>query len=169
MSKMNVIKDAENKTLIFERIFEAPRARVWKAWTTAEQIAKWWGPRGWVTTVKEFDFRAGGHLLYAMKCEDPAQGDFYGREEWAKSVYETIDEPSSFSYKDYFTDEDGTVNQTMPSMTITMEFTETPEGTKVSSKTVFASQDAYEQTVAMGVVEGVGQTWDRLEELLGED
>lgn len=166
MGQMNVIRDAKNKTLTFQRVFAAPRSRVWVAWTDPEQLAKWWGPRGWTTAVKELDFRPGGHLLYMMKCEDPAQVDFYGREEWAKSVYEAIDEPNSFSYKDYFTDADGAVNEAMPTMAITMEFAEVSEGTKVTSRSVFESQEAYEQTVAMGVVEGVGQTWDRLDELL---
>jgi len=169
MAQMNVIKDAENKTLIFERVFPASRERVWAAWTNAEQIAKWWGPRGWTTAVKEFDFKPGGHLLYSMTCNDPDQGDFYGQTHWAKSVYEVIDEANSFEYQDYFTDENGTANEEMPTMTIHMEFTETPDGTKVSSKTIFPTQEAYEQTVAMGVVEGVGQTWDRLEELLGKE
>lgn len=166
MSQMNVIKDAENNTLILERVFKAPRARVWAAWTSAEQLARWWGPRGWTTKVKEFDFTPGGHLLYGMTCEDPEQKEWYGKTEWAKSVYNTISEPDSFSYQDYFTDEEGIVTEGMPTMNITMSFEETPEGTKVSSKTVFPTREAYEQTVAMGVVEGVGQTWDRLEELL---
>jgi len=169
MSDMNVITDAENNTLIFERVFAAPHERVWAAWTQAEQLAQWWGPRGWVTTVKEFDFRPGGHLLYGMTCEDPAQGNFYGRTEWAKSAYKTIDEPRSFSYTDYFTDENGTVNDTMPTMDITMEFAAVETGTKVRSTSVFASREAYEQTLAMGVAEGVGQTWDRLSELLAQD
>ena len=169
MSEMNVIKDAENKTLVFERVFSAPRERVWAAWTSAEQLAKWWGPRGWKTEVKELNFTPGGHLLYGMTCEDPDQKEWYGKTEWAKSVYQTIDEPDSFSYQDYFADENGTPVENMPTMRITLQFEEVPEGTKVSSKTVFESQEAYEQTVAMGVVEGVGQTWDRLEETLGAE
>lgn len=169
MSEMNVIKDAENKTLTFERVFGAPRERVWAAWTNAEQLAKWWGPRGWKTEVKEFDFTPGGHLLYGMTCEDPDQKEWYGKTEWAKSVYHAITEPDSFSYQDYFTDENGTANEQMPTMSIAIAFEDAQEGTKVISKTVFPTQEAYEQTVAMGVVEGVGQTWDRLEELLGKE
>jgi len=169
MGQMNVTKDAENKTLMFERVFEAPRDRVWNAFTTAEQLAQWWGPRGWRTEVKEFDFSVGGHLLYGMTCEDPAQKDFYGRTEWAKSMYDAIDAKNSFDYRDFFTDENGTVNEGMPTMKIRMEFTEVAEGTKLVSKTVFPTQEAYEQTVAMGVVEGVGQTWDRLGELVEKE
>jgi uncharacterized protein YndB with AHSA1/START domain len=169
MSEMNITKDPENKTLTFERVFSAPRERVWAAWTTAEQLAQWWGPRGWKTDVKEFDFSPGGHLLYGMTCEDPEQKDWFGRTEWAKSVYRTIDEPNTFSYQDYFTDEHGTPTENMPTMSITIAFEATPEGTKVSSRTVFETQEAYEQTIAMGVTEGVGQTWDRLAELLDKE
>lgn len=36
--------DQNSKELIIERVFDAPRETVWKAWTEPEQIKKWWGP-----------------------------------------------------------------------------------------------------------------------------
>lgn len=63
----------DNKTLVVERVFYAPRSKVWAAWTTPELFVKWWGPNGWETTVKHMDFKEGGYLLYGMKCEDPEQ------------------------------------------------------------------------------------------------
>lgn len=104
MSATSVSKDAENKTLIIERIISAPRPRVWQAWTTPEMFVKWWGPRGWNTTIKHINFTPGGTLLYGMKCVDKAQSDFFGQESWVKSVYQAINEPGRFTYKDYFCD-----------------------------------------------------------------
>lgn len=43
------------------RVFDAPRALVWKCFSQPEHIARWWGPRSLgQLTVKQFDFRVGG-------------------------------------------------------------------------------------------------------------
>ena len=52
--------DIANRTLTIERIFDAPRQMVWDAWTKAEHIAKWWGPKGVETKVEEHNFQEGG-------------------------------------------------------------------------------------------------------------
>ena len=44
------------------RVYDAPRAAVWDAWTDPEQVAKWWGPRGFTLTTHSKDLRAGRHL-----------------------------------------------------------------------------------------------------------
>src|SRR5439155_25673256 len=46
----SVWTDKTDRLLIVEPVFDAPRELVWKAWTDPEQLAKWWGPRGWTTT-----------------------------------------------------------------------------------------------------------------------
>jgi uncharacterized protein YndB with AHSA1/START domain len=38
---------AEREVLI-ERIVDAPREMVWKAWTDPKQVVQWWGPTGWM-------------------------------------------------------------------------------------------------------------------------
>lgn len=48
------------------RIFDAPRDMVWKAWTTPELLANWYGP-GADTTIHKFDLRPGGVWLNEMK------------------------------------------------------------------------------------------------------
>lgn len=167
MSETNVAKDLENKTIVIERVFDAPRERVWGAWTNPEVLASWWGPHGWQTTIKEFDFRPGGVWLYGMRCEDKDQGEFYGQESWGKAIYIDIDEPHEFTYEDHFSDAEGNVNGNMPVMTITMQFIDTKDGkTKLVSRGVFDSIEGYDKVIAMGVVEGITQTWDRLEEQL---
>jgi uncharacterized protein YndB with AHSA1/START domain len=54
----------------FSRIFDAPRALVWKAWTTPEYVMKWWGPRGFTSPVCRIDLRVGGRFTYSMKAPD---------------------------------------------------------------------------------------------------
>jgi uncharacterized protein YndB with AHSA1/START domain len=52
-------------TLHLSRVFDAPRALVFSAWTTAEHLAQWFGPNGFTCHVK-LDFRAGGALSIRM-------------------------------------------------------------------------------------------------------
>ena len=59
----------ENKTIAIQREFDADPQLVWSAWTTAELLDQWWGPRPWRAETKKMDFREGGHWLYAMVGE----------------------------------------------------------------------------------------------------
>jgi uncharacterized protein YndB with AHSA1/START domain len=52
------VKDED--TIVMTRIFDAPRSRVFEAWTRAEHLARWFGPRGFHITDCECDPRAGG-------------------------------------------------------------------------------------------------------------
>jgi uncharacterized protein YndB with AHSA1/START domain len=54
----------------FSRIFDAPRALVWKAWTTPEYVMKWWGPKGFTSPVCRIDLRIGGRLTFSMRGPD---------------------------------------------------------------------------------------------------
>ncbi|MGH6832455.1 MAG: SRPBCC domain-containing protein, partial [Methyloceanibacter sp.] len=45
---------------VIMRIFDAPRERVWKAWTEAERLGKWWGPKGFDIVSVKLDLRPGG-------------------------------------------------------------------------------------------------------------
>lgn len=168
MSKTHFTKDAENKMLTIERVFDAPREKVWQAYTDAKAITKWWGPRGWETTVKELEFKPGGTWIYCMKCVDENQGEFYGQESCGKAVYESIDEPNEFTYRDYFADADGNIDEDMPAMTITLQFIEQDGKTKLVSRSIFDTLEGYEKVIAMGVEQGFEETLDRLEEYVAE-
>jgi uncharacterized protein YndB with AHSA1/START domain len=52
------------------RIFDAPRALVWKAWTRPEYVMKWWGPKGFTSPVCRIDLRVGGRFTYSMRAPD---------------------------------------------------------------------------------------------------
>jgi uncharacterized protein YndB with AHSA1/START domain len=64
--------DKTTRTSAFEitRAFKAPRGRVWKAWSEADQLKYWWGPKGCSIEIARFEFRPGGFLHYAMKFAD---------------------------------------------------------------------------------------------------
>jgi len=68
----------------FTRIFDAPRALVWKAWTTPEYVMRWWGPKGFTSPVCRMDLRVGGRFTFSMRAPDGQV--FYNGGEFRKIV-----------------------------------------------------------------------------------
>lgn len=56
--------------LVITRIFDAPRERVFKAWTDPRQVARWWGPHGFTDLNCEMDVRPGGAFCIQMRGPD---------------------------------------------------------------------------------------------------
>lgn len=75
-AKSNMTKTGERQ-LRAERIFNAPRARVWKAMTQPELVAQWWG-RGNKVVVEKLDLVPGGHWRF-VEHADGQQHGFEGR------------------------------------------------------------------------------------------
>jgi uncharacterized protein YndB with AHSA1/START domain len=65
-----------NNELAITRVFDAPCEVVWKAWTTPEQIAKWFAP-GIVMEVRELEVQPGGHFRFADP-NDTTSGEYTG-------------------------------------------------------------------------------------------
>jgi uncharacterized protein YndB with AHSA1/START domain len=168
MNELKVTKDLENKTLTLERQFDAPKDKVWKAFSDKETFEKWWGPEGFDTTAKEFDFKPGGRVHYDMKCTDKNQVEWFGKSSWGMMVIENVDAPNSFSYKDYFSDENGTLNQDLPTITVTNEFVEENGKTKLISRSVADSAEQIEQLIKMGMLEGFSSQLRKLDTILAE-
>ncbi|MDR0269369.1 SRPBCC domain-containing protein [Paenibacillus sp.] len=139
---------------------------VFKVFSEAEHLKQWWGPRGWVLTVCDIDFREGGSWHYCMKCSDPNQGDFYGFESWGKGVYREIVEGEKIVYTDYFSDADGNESEGMPSTLITLTFEEFEGKTKIVNRAVYDSAESLKKVLDMGMEQGFTETWDRLAEHL---
>ena len=56
--------------LRLSRSLPAPRTRVWEALIDPEQVARWWGPAGFTTSVDELDVRVGGGYRFRMQPPD---------------------------------------------------------------------------------------------------
>src|SRR5579862_3731997 len=70
-------KSAE-RVLVIERIFDAPRSLLFKAWTEPRRLAQWWGPKGFTNPVCEVDARPGGALRIVMRAPDGAEHPMTG-------------------------------------------------------------------------------------------
>ena len=61
---------SDHQDLVLERLLDAPRDLVWKAWTTPEHLRKWWAPRPYETPECELDLRPGGRFYTRMTGPD---------------------------------------------------------------------------------------------------
>lgn len=161
-----MISKVEGQELILERVFDAPRELVFKAFSEAEHLKHWWGPRGWVLPVCNIDFRPGGIWHYCMKCIDKNQGDFYGYESWGKAVYQEIVEAEKIVYVDYFSDAEGNEAEELPSSKNTITFVDYEGKTKLVNRVQYVSAEALKAVLDMGMEQGITETWDRLAEHL---
>lgn len=84
------------------RSFDAPRALVWKAWSEADRLSKWWGPKGLGLEVEKLDFHPGGLFHYAMVMPG-------GQKMWGRFIYGDIAAPSKLMFLNSFADEQGSV------------------------------------------------------------
>ena len=155
----HIVTDAADRTLVVSRVFDAPRALVFKMFTAPEHLARWWGPKGWTLPVCTVDFRPGGVWHYCMR--GPA-----GEESWGRAVYREIVEPERIVYVDSFSDAEGNVAAGMPELVITLTFEEADGKTMLTSRAQFAPDAEFESLLAMGMVQGLTETWDRLGEYL---
>ena len=87
-----------------QRVFDAPRERVWKAWTEAEQLKHWWGPKGFACTHCTVDLRPGGLMHYCLRSPD-------GQEMWGRFVYREIVKPQKLVFVVAFSDAKGSITR----------------------------------------------------------
>lgn len=157
------------KVLIIEREFNAPRSLVFQMFKKPEHIKHFWGPRGWDVPVCKVDFRPGGSWIYCMKCVDKSQGDYFGMEAWGRADYKEIVEPEKIVYVDSFADAQGNIDPKLPTTTVTMTFNDLGQKTKIVSRGEYASAADVQKVLEMGMIQGISETWDRLEEYLAKN
>jgi uncharacterized protein YndB with AHSA1/START domain len=73
MDTSKVTTSAEGRDLVLTRIIDAPRAKVFKAWTDPELLKKWFAPAPLTAPVVETDVRAGGSSLIVMRGPDGSE------------------------------------------------------------------------------------------------
>ncbi len=60
----------DHNDLMLERVLDAPRDLVWKAWTSPEHLKRWWAPKPYQTPECEMDLRPGGVFYTRMTGPD---------------------------------------------------------------------------------------------------
>jgi uncharacterized protein YndB with AHSA1/START domain len=160
-----------NQALTLSRWFDAPRERVWKAWTDPERLASWWGPHGFTNPTAIAEARPGGRLRIVMRSPDgvdyPVVGEFVEVDPPSRIVFtDTADEaPAEWrSTLDSF--RTATPAGTPLRMIVTVSFEERDGGTQLTIVSEFASDDDRDAVMRMGAVSGWSESLDKLETLL---
>jgi len=89
--------------MVTTRVFNAPLAQVWKAWSTEEFVKQWWGPKGFTCPLAKMDFKEGSMSLVCMR----APKEYGGRDMYNSWSYQKIEPMSRIEYILNFTDKDG--------------------------------------------------------------
>ncbi|WP_018626538.1 SRPBCC family protein [Niabella aurantiaca] len=149
----------ENKTIHIQREFDANLELVWQAWTNAELLDKWWGPKPWKAETKTMDFREGGLWLYAMVSPE-------GEKHWSKSDFISIIKEKSFASKGGFSDENGTINPAFPQNLWENNFIPVDHKVRVDMLLTYDALSDLEKEIEMGFKEGMTIDFEQLDELL---
>ncbi|HEY6702231.1 MAG TPA: SRPBCC family protein [Pseudolabrys sp.] len=84
--------DRDPRSIIGTRVLAAPRALVFSVWTDPKHLLQWWGPNGFRTTTRAFDFRPGGVWRFVMQGPD-------GRDYQNRITFEEIVAPERIVYR----------------------------------------------------------------------
>ncbi len=156
-SEFVVSKD--RNTITINREFAAHRQLVWDCHTKSELLDRWFAPKPLTTKTKHMDFREGGYWHYAMITPD-------GQQFWNRLDYRTIQPIDGYTARDGFCNEAGTVNPDMPGADWDVSFSDRSENTLVTTIVQYASSEALQATIDMGLENGLASTMERLDELL---
>lgn len=159
MSKTQVTKDFNARSITVAREFEASPELVWRAYTEAELLDQWWGPAPWRAETKRMNFTPGGQWLYAMVSPE-------GQRHWALMHYVSIEPRTRIGMVDAFCDEEGNINTALPASKGSLLFTPAARGTRVEFSMAYEQESDLRKIIEMGFEQGITQCFDQLDALL---
>lgn len=152
-----------NKTeLTLTRVFDAPRALVWGAWTDPKLVAQWWGPKAFTTSVCEIDLREGGAFRLDLCGPD---GVIYP----CKGIYHEIVEPERIVYSSDAAEGHPCGAGIPPRSRVTVTFIEHRTKTTLTLHTRFASAARREAAVQARFSISWQESLERLAKYVGTD
>ncbi|HEY3639401.1 MAG TPA: SRPBCC domain-containing protein [Rhizomicrobium sp.] len=128
------------------RIFDAPRAVLFKWWASGERLQQWFGVAGMARCEIETDFQVGGAFKQTMQMAD-------GREFSSSGVYEEIIVPERIVYR---------TNFGAASMRVTVEFIDLGKQTKL----VLSHEGPVDESFIDKMTKGTSSALDLLDELV---
>jgi uncharacterized protein YndB with AHSA1/START domain len=144
-----------DREVVIERIFDAPRERVFQAFVDPELIPKWWGRREDTTTVDEMDVRVGGKWRFVTAASDGMTA-FRGE-------YRAIEAPERLEQTFEWEGLPGHI------AVETATFEDLGDGrTKLTTISRFDTTEDRDGMLASGMEIGLGSSYERLDQLLAE-
>lgn len=136
-----------------ERVFAAPRDRVFAVYTDPELIPEWWGPHGTTTIVDRMDVRPGGGWRFVSRDSDGSETAFRG-------TYREIAPPDRIVQTFEWEGMPGHVSVE------TATFEDLGDRTRVRTVSIFHTTEERDGMIASGMEGGLNETYDRLDAVL---
>jgi uncharacterized protein YndB with AHSA1/START domain len=142
-----------DREIHIERVFDAPRDKVFAAFTNPELIPEWWGPRGTTTIVDEMDVRPGGSWRFVGRGADGSETAFRG-------TYREITAPERIVQTFEWEGMPGHVSVE------TAVFEDLGDRTRLVATSLFHTSEERDGMLHSGMEGGMNETYDRLDEVL---
>jgi uncharacterized protein YndB with AHSA1/START domain len=163
MTVTRVHKDPDALTLTITAELDATIERAWQLWADPRQLERWWGPPTYPATVVDHDLTTDGRVSYFMT--GPEGDKSHG---WWQVL--GVEAPKRLELKDGFAADDGTPNDSMPTMTMVVTLTERDGGgTLMVIETQFPTIEAMDQLLSMGMEEGMAAAMGQIPGILAQD
>jgi uncharacterized protein YndB with AHSA1/START domain len=155
-----VEKDPAAHTMTVTTELDATVERTWQLWADPRQLERWWGPPSHPATVVEHELTPGARVRYFMTS--PEGEKYHGM--WDVVAAEP---PRRLELVDSFADDSGAKNESLPSTRMTVTLTEgAGGGTVMTMHSQFASVEAMEQLLSMGMEEGLQEALGQIDGIL---
>ncbi len=146
-----------NRELMLTRIIDAPREKVYRAWTEPGLLKQWFAPLPWTTPRAETDVRPGGSSLIVMRGPD-------GQEFPNRGVYLEVVKNERLVFTDAYTEAWQPAEK--PFMTVILTFEDESGKTRYTARVRHWTEADREQHEKMGFHQGWGQCADQLPALV---
>jgi uncharacterized protein YndB with AHSA1/START domain len=159
MPVTSVEKDRDALTMTITAEYDAPVERCWQLWADPRQLERWWGPPTYPATFVDHNLKPGGFATYFMT--GPAGDKSHG---WWRIL--TVDAPHRLEFDDGFGEDAGNAGD-MPLTRMNIALAErSGGGTRITMESKFASIEAMEQLVEMGMEEGAKEALGQIDAVL---
>jgi uncharacterized protein YndB with AHSA1/START domain len=151
---MNPRSTPAQRTVELTRVFDAPRERVFAAWTQPRHLAQWFGPSGYAVHSCQVQARPGGIFRLCSRSPD-------GKDYWVRGVYQELEPPGRLVIVSTADDEYG-----HPALEERVEVTLADEDGH--TRLVLRASAAGTGAQAEWMLRGMGQMWSQTVRKLDE-
>lgn len=154
----------DKKNLVITRVFDAPRERVWKAWTDPKRLKRWWGPRGVTNPTCEWDAKPGGRINIVMLAGKEL-GNFAGQKWPMEGTFREVTPQRRLVYTAKALDD---VKDVLIESETTIDLEEVGNKTKMKLSVVVTKAGPKADSALQGMDTGWNQSIDKLNEELSK-
>lgn len=159
MTAANEAASTADRELVLTRMIDAPREKLFRAWTEPDLLVQWFAPLPWTTSAVEVDLRPGGRSLFVMRDPD-------GKDYPNMGVYLEVVKNEKLVFTDAYTE--GWQPCEKPFFTGIITFEDVGGKTRYTARARHWTVENRDMHEKMGFHEGWGQCADQLAALVAK-